>query len=475
MPKQELLNQLAHHNEHTRRDALLGLNQLLESHPSEAQKATGPLLEALSVRLSDGDASVRTALLALLRKTVLPALGPNALAPFLPILMAHASAALTNLSPEVRLDALGFLETLAEAASQLLLLNPEHLGMCLGSYASLLSRSHRGRSVKSQALSGLLRVLSSCDRFLTGLLEGGAGAGTAGGTAATGTAAAGTTAAVAAAGGGVSGGRVFPLMGFRCAGGGGAGKRAPSVGSLLDMYVGQPWKRQKTAAAGAGGKAGSGGGHKAPQQQKGGSSNSSSRAPTAAAGAAGGGGGSIGGTGGDAWGEQGLALLKALGGCWGECAPGSLGTAPEAESATALVHCLHCEVLLLGALGAGHVSGAAGGFEGLGRSLNLSYTAAAAGGFDQGSAAVQCAVKLLVPQVTGVFPVRVPQVAVEETLVQLLGRFNLLAVQLLSGLMVAGGNGGGSYGGGGGGWQGQLLQSIAGRWGKGNVGGEGET
>jgi hypothetical protein len=73
-------------------------------------------------------------------------------------------------------------------------------------------------------------------------------------------------------------------------------------------------------------------------------------------------------------------------------------------------------------------------------------------------------VRLLVPQVTGVFPVRVPQVTIEEPVLQLLGRFNLLSVQLLSRLMVAGGSDGVVGGEGASrGWQGQLLQSVAGK------------
>jgi hypothetical protein len=69
-----------------------------------------------------------------------------------------------------------------------------------------------------------------------------------------------------------------------------------------------------------------------------------------------------------------------------------------------------------------------------------------------------------VPQVTGVIPVRVLQVAIDEALMQLLGIFYLLSVQLLSRLMVAGGNAGVVGGEGGSrGWQKQLLQTISGK------------
>jgi pre-rRNA-processing protein IPI1 len=147
------LSQLPHHNTSTRRDALTGLQQLLTTHPAEARRHPAPLLEALAPRLSDGEPSVRTSLLTCLRSAVLPALGPSALSPFMPLLLAHVSAALTNLSADVRLDALSVLEAVTEAAPGLMAQSGV-LGAALGHYGGLLSRANRGKSVKSQALAG---------------------------------------------------------------------------------------------------------------------------------------------------------------------------------------------------------------------------------------------------------------------------------------------------------------------------------
>jgi pre-rRNA-processing protein IPI1 len=153
---QELVSQLGHHNTSTRRDALTGLQQLTAAHPTEARRHTALLLESLAPRLSDGDASVRTALLATLRSAVLPALGPAALSPFMPLVMAHVSAALTNLSADVRYDALSVLEVVTESAPQLMV-QQQQLGAVLAHYLGLLSRANRGKSVKSQALTGARR------------------------------------------------------------------------------------------------------------------------------------------------------------------------------------------------------------------------------------------------------------------------------------------------------------------------------
>lgn len=71
----------------------------------------------------------------------------------MPLLLAHVSAALTNLSADVRLDALSVLEAVTEAAPGLMAQSGV-LGAALGHYGGLLSRANRGKSVKSQALAG---------------------------------------------------------------------------------------------------------------------------------------------------------------------------------------------------------------------------------------------------------------------------------------------------------------------------------
>eukprot|EP00775_Hariotina_reticulata_P010124 gene10124-10282_t len=154
----ELVAQLSHHNANTRKDALTGLQQLLLSHPLEARRHTALLLEALATRVSDGEQQVRTALVPLLRTAALPAVGPTALQPFLPMFLAHLSAALTHLSADVRLDALAVLEALTEAAPALLAADANLLAV-LKHYTGLLSRANRGKSVKQTILHSQAAVL----------------------------------------------------------------------------------------------------------------------------------------------------------------------------------------------------------------------------------------------------------------------------------------------------------------------------
>lgn len=62
----------------------------------------GAIVERLAEHVTDAEASVRAALRDLLGNVVLPGLGPAALAPFLPLIMAHITSAMTHLADAVR-------------------------------------------------------------------------------------------------------------------------------------------------------------------------------------------------------------------------------------------------------------------------------------------------------------------------------------------------------------------------------------
>ena len=101
-PVQDVLGQCGHYSERVRRDALQGLAELLAAHPAELRRHTTLVVETAAERIGDGDASVRAALRELLAGTLLPALGGSALAPFVPLLMAHVCAAMTHLAEPIR-------------------------------------------------------------------------------------------------------------------------------------------------------------------------------------------------------------------------------------------------------------------------------------------------------------------------------------------------------------------------------------
>lgn len=213
---------------------MTGIGQLIAAHPGEARRHAASLLDSLAPRVSDGDEGVRAALLAVMRGPVSAALGPEGLAPFAPLLLAHASAALSHLSADVRLDALGVLEALAVSAPRAIVREPVALSGLLRHYCGLLGRAHRGKSVRSQALAGLLRVLSSLERLLAAAqppastLGSGGNSGGSGGT---------TDGPVPAPAGAPPEGLLLPLAAARAARAPLTATRLPQAEELLRRYA----------------------------------------------------------------------------------------------------------------------------------------------------------------------------------------------------------------------------------------------
>ncbi|RMZ55918.1 hypothetical protein APUTEX25_004342 [Auxenochlorella protothecoides] len=171
----ETLAQCSHYSEKVRRDALEGLAQLAHADARAFRRGASAVVDAVAARLGDAEASVRAALLCTLREAVLPALGGDALAPFLPRLMAAQAAALTHLGGAVRADALRSLQALAEAAPAAL--GPAHLPGILRHFCALLSRSARGRTLQAGSLTSLGETLA-CLEMLLGRVAAASGDGT---------------------------------------------------------------------------------------------------------------------------------------------------------------------------------------------------------------------------------------------------------------------------------------------------------
>ena len=95
-----------------RKRAVTGLSDLIQRYPNELSEHTSRVLNAVALLIADNDKAVRAALHEMCSHVILPLLGPEALAPFLPLLMAHISGALTHLVLDVRNDALQLLELL---------------------------------------------------------------------------------------------------------------------------------------------------------------------------------------------------------------------------------------------------------------------------------------------------------------------------------------------------------------------------
>ena len=115
----ELLNQTSHYSEKVRKDALEGMRELLEAHPETMKGSAAAVVEKTAERLVDREQIVRIAARGALKHGVLPALGKRGVAPFAKRLVLHVGAALTHVDPVTRRDAPAALETLLDAAPEL--------------------------------------------------------------------------------------------------------------------------------------------------------------------------------------------------------------------------------------------------------------------------------------------------------------------------------------------------------------------
>ncbi|KAI0673507.1 hypothetical protein C8Q78DRAFT_968534 [Trametes maxima] len=108
-----LIVHLRHYNAATRRDAILGLRELLDAHPELINTHLTTLVNNCVRIISDEDASVRKALLPffawLFRRVPRDELIPHS-----PVLLLFTTSAQTHIFPEIRIDAVRFLDIFLE-------------------------------------------------------------------------------------------------------------------------------------------------------------------------------------------------------------------------------------------------------------------------------------------------------------------------------------------------------------------------
>lgn len=165
----ELLGQSTHYSPKIRKDALSGLVELLQSHPTELHHHASKIIHILAERITDADKPVRATLKDLLSNTVLPILTDNgkdsqAVAPFIPLLMAHTCAAMTHLADPIRADALSFLQMLVDQRADLIAAT--YMDQVLHHFSDLLSKTSRGRSISAGSLPVLKNIIDGLENFL---------------------------------------------------------------------------------------------------------------------------------------------------------------------------------------------------------------------------------------------------------------------------------------------------------------------
>ncbi|KAF8216124.1 hypothetical protein K438DRAFT_1800104 [Mycena galopus ATCC 62051] len=110
---EDLITHLKHYSAGTRKDAIAGLRELLDAHPAVLESSLTAIITATVRLVGDEDASVRKSLLEFL-VWLFPRIPMEDLAPHASALLLFTTSAQTHIFPEIRVDAIRFLNLYLE-------------------------------------------------------------------------------------------------------------------------------------------------------------------------------------------------------------------------------------------------------------------------------------------------------------------------------------------------------------------------
>ncbi|KAI0094749.1 hypothetical protein BDY19DRAFT_1038840 [Irpex rosettiformis] len=116
----DLIIHLKHYNSGIRKDALLGLRELFEDHPEIISLSLTPVLNGCIRLIADEDASVRKGLLSFLN-WLLHRIPRDDLIPHAHLLLLFTTSAQTHIFPEIRIDAIRFLDLCLEVIPEVVI------------------------------------------------------------------------------------------------------------------------------------------------------------------------------------------------------------------------------------------------------------------------------------------------------------------------------------------------------------------
>ncbi|TYG54114.1 hypothetical protein ES288_D09G163000v1 [Gossypium darwinii] len=156
----ELLQQTSHHNAKVRRDALMGIKDLVLNHPAELRLHRYAVIEKLRERISDDDKVVREALYQLFKSEIFPGCAEDNQGLLISLLMTYIFNAMTNLAIDIRMMAFKFFDLVVQYYPPCFSLYAEKI---LQSYEDILRKNQYYLEDKGKlrtTLSGLVRCLS---------------------------------------------------------------------------------------------------------------------------------------------------------------------------------------------------------------------------------------------------------------------------------------------------------------------------
>ncbi|KAI3471756.1 hypothetical protein Pfo_028409 [Paulownia fortunei] len=155
----ELLQQTSHHNAKVRKDALLGIKDILLNHPAELKLHKLAVIEKLRERIGDDDKLVRETLYQLFKSVIFPGCGKDNQGPLVSLMMAYIFNAMTHLAIDVRLMAFKFFDLVVQFYPSSFSLYAEKI---LQNYEDILRKNQflEDKSKLKSTLTGLIRCLS---------------------------------------------------------------------------------------------------------------------------------------------------------------------------------------------------------------------------------------------------------------------------------------------------------------------------
>ena len=175
----DLLGQLKHYNSNVRKDACHGLKDLLELHPRQMHLGINIILEKIAPLLTDSESSVRKSVFILL-KYLISNISTSQIEPFVPLLVAHTSSAMTHIRDDIRHDSLQFIDFFLLSFPELLMRNS---GGLICNFVNIISSGKKGKGTgqssrslivkpdaKVSGMSSRSMVLSRLDSLLRHLL-----------------------------------------------------------------------------------------------------------------------------------------------------------------------------------------------------------------------------------------------------------------------------------------------------------------
>ncbi|KAL4242182.1 Pre-rRNA-processing protein IPI1 [Abortiporus biennis] len=109
----DLTSHLKHYNANTRKDAIFGLRELLEEHPALIDLHLTAIVNSCVRLIGDEDAGVRKSLLSFM-SWFLSRVPQEDILPHSPLLLLFTTSAQTHIFPEIRVDAVRFLDLYLE-------------------------------------------------------------------------------------------------------------------------------------------------------------------------------------------------------------------------------------------------------------------------------------------------------------------------------------------------------------------------